>query len=133
MANCAPLVPCIDSFCALVTWLPLVMRPGTLYATASWLGALALIGGLLAVELRTGLLPLTGAGELLVGEPGLEEGKGASGFEVCGSGEVRRGERREGDQDGVRDRFACGECGLEGREVRGTGEMGGDPSQGGGE
>lgn len=30
----------------LVNEVPLVMRPGTLYATASWLGALALIGGL---------------------------------------------------------------------------------------
>lgn len=30
----------------LVNEVPLVMRPGTLYATASWLGALTLIGGL---------------------------------------------------------------------------------------
>jgi uncharacterized membrane protein YeiH len=30
----------------LVNEVPLVMRPGTLYATASWLGALTLLGAL---------------------------------------------------------------------------------------
>ncbi|MCX7896890.1 MAG: trimeric intracellular cation channel family protein [Rhodocyclaceae bacterium] len=47
----------------LVNEVPLVMRPGTLYATASWLGALTLIGGL---ELGIGPAPSALAGGALV-------------------------------------------------------------------
>lgn len=47
----------------LVNEVPLVMRPGTLYATASWLGALTLIGGL---HLGFGAAPSALAGGALV-------------------------------------------------------------------
>jgi uncharacterized membrane protein YeiH len=48
----------------LVNEVPLVMRPGTLYATASWLGALTLLGGL-HFGLGDAVAAVSGAGVVL--------------------------------------------------------------------
>ncbi|MRR09083.1 trimeric intracellular cation channel family protein, partial [bacterium] len=49
----------------LVNEVPLIMRPGTLYATASWVGALALIG-LLRLGAGEVTAALVGGGLVLV-------------------------------------------------------------------